>query len=307
MSLAAERIHTNDAELALLLQFRGPQARFAVREQCVDKHLVIPDLHGEHRVLERIIDSYANDPDLGFVFLGDILDRKSPAEDTERGVFKTLELIRELGSRAVVTLANHEWLFHASSSASDQDVRGELTQEWLGMSPGTGIEQNVLVSYGMDPSRRDDLTLNELRKRMARAGHLGILTSATPYFETESFIATHAGLMPTVSWEVQRQYLAEVAREMDEGLFYDRPPQWFSMKLATSTKPIHHTDKTIVSGHAHILDRKRQKHEERSLHGGKRIRLASSLNAPTRAPAYVWQDWDQEIIAIPHPDIPDES
>lgn len=86
---------------------------------------------------------------------------------------------------------------------------------------------------------------------------------------------------------------------MNEGLFYDRPPQWFSMKLATSTEPVYHTNKTVVSGHAHVLKGKHSTSSERSLHDGRRIRLASTLNAPTKAPAYVWQDWDGEIIEIP--------
>ncbi|OYX54095.1 hypothetical protein B7Y92_00295 [Candidatus Saccharibacteria bacterium 32-50-13] len=296
MSLALERIAPSHFEV---LPQRPQPKLHLVRDQYADRHVVVPDIHGEHEVLGEIVDRYYDDPDIGFVFLGDILDRKGVINDPEKGVFKTLDIIKNLGGRAVVTMANHEWLFHASSSANDPGFRESLTKEWLGNDSATAIERNVLVSYGMDPSRRDHTTAKELRRRMARAGHLAILASATPYFETDAFIATHAGVLPNVSWEVQRNYLNEVSKEMDEGLFYDRPPQWFSMKLATSTEPVYHTNKTVVSGHAHVLNGKRGTSSERSLHDGRRIRLASTLNAPTRAPVYIWQDWDGEIIEIP--------
>lgn len=131
-----------------------------------------------------------------------------------------------------------------------------------------------------------------------------ILASAIPYYETDSFIATHAGIKPTIPWEVQRHQLHGIAGDMSAGNFDNRPPQWFSMKLATSTQPIRHTDKTVISGHAHILRPKEKPSSsryssERSLHRGKRIRLASPINPPTKAPVHIWQDWDEEIIMFP--------
>lgn len=279
------------------------QTRFAVLAQNADRHVVVPDIHGEHKILEKVIDAYVDETDINFVFLGDVLDRKGIKNDSERGVYKSLELIKGLGNRAIMTMANHEWLFHASSYADDPVFQQALTNEWLGINQNHSIEQNVLTSYGLNPERRDQTTSKWLRRRMARAGHLGILTSATPYYETSSFIATHAGLMPGVSWELQKNYLTEVAREMDEGLYYDRPPQWFSMILATSTEPIVHTNKVVVSGHAHVLGQKSKRYPDQSKHrvlnDGKRVRLASTLNAPTNAPAFVWQDWNGVVMEVP--------
>lgn len=287
-----------------LPQLYRNQTHFQPRQQFADRHVVVPDLHGEYNVLERILDKYGEEPDINFAFLGDIIDRKGIQYDNDKGVFKTLELIKDLGNRAILTIANHEWYFMASSYADDPTLKQYFTKEWLGTSPKNSIEQNVLISYGMDPERRDSTTLEVLQRRMARAGHLGLIANASPYYETDSFIATHAGIMPGVPWEMQREYLTNVAEEMQEGLFYDRPPQWFSHKLASSTEEIHHTQKTVVSGHSHLLvgGRKRDASytSERSIHNGKRIRLASTLNAPTKAPAFVWQDWDQQIIGIPN-------
>lgn len=296
MSLAPEQI--TPSYLEVLPQVSRPKLHL-VREQYVDRHVVIPDIHGEHEVLEGIIDRYYDNTDIGFVFLGDVIDRKGVTDDPEKGVFKTLNIIKELGSRAVVTMANHEWYLHASANANDKALKKKVMKEWLGTSSKNAIEHNVLASYDMDASQRDNGAVQELQWRMARVGHLAVLASAVPYFETEKFIATHAGIVPDVEWEVQQNYLREVRNEMNDGLFYDRPPQWFSMKLATSTAPVQYTNKTVVSGHAHVINGKLGGSDERSLHDGKRIRLASTLNAPTRASAFVWQDWDEEIIEIP--------
>lgn len=273
---------------------------FKPRTQTADRHVVIPDIHGEHAVLQKIIDHYYEQSDVDFVFLGDLIDRKGVVDDPERGVYKTLDLVGKLGRRAVITMANHEWLFLGSSHALEPTQRREITREWLGATPESAIEKNVLLSYGLNPEQRDEYATMRLRSQMARAGHLGLLLGATPYYETTNFIATHAGILPDVDWAVQREYLETVGEEMDEGLYYDRPGQWFSMKLATSTAPISATDKIVVSGHAHVLGsatKRRPNHTpERVLHNGKRVRLASTLNAPSNAPAFVWQDWDQEIV-----------
>lgn len=304
MSIIIERTSDGIRNLEQQTQQPRPQSNYLPREQSADRHVVIPDIHGEHKVLQRIIDSYENEADIDFVFLGDILDRKGkPGGDPERGVFKSLDLIKELGNRAILTMANHEWFFHASSFADDPIFRQSVTKEWLGNHANSAMEQNVLSSYGLDPNIRTDTTSKQLRRRMVKAAHLGILTNASPFYETDSFIATHAGIMPGVPWDMQKNYLLEVAKEMDEGLFYDRPPQWFSMKLATSTEPITHTHKTVVSGHAHVLGQSSKRYPDQSkdrvLHNGKRIRLASTLNAPTNAAAYVWQDWDKRIVEVP--------
>lgn len=276
---------------------------FLVAEPITDRHVVVPDMHGEHRLLDRIINQYTDQSDVNFVLLGDIIDRKSVDNDPEKGVYKTLQIIKDLGQRAVVTMANHEWWLHASSRATDQTLRQQVLSGWLGTNPKNSIERNTLTAYNLDPTIRDEVAVDELTKRMARFGHLAILNSASPYYETDKFIAVHAGVLSGVPWEMQQGYLRSVASYMNDGQFHERPPQWFSMKLATDTSPVDATDKTVISGHAHILDdRRHNQSRERSLHDGRRIRLASQINAPAKSSAYVWQDWDGKVIEIAHPD-----
>ena len=302
-ALRIERGLIETPELELLPPPAKLRPRYLARPQYADRHVVIPDLHGEYKVLDKIVDEYWDEPDIDFVFLGDLLDRKGIKNDHEQGVFRTLDTVKELGNRAVVAIGNHEWMFLASTCASDPAQREVMNRNWLGTRTKEGCERNVLSSYNLDPEQRDHTTAKRLRRKMERIGHMAVLTSMVPYFETEDFIATHAGVALDESWEVQREYLDSVAEEMRHGDFHEKPEQWFSMKLATTTEPIRHTHKVVVSGHAHALvsNNKSCKNQslERVLHDGKRIRLASSLNPPVRAPAYIWQDWDGQVVEFP--------
>lgn len=256
--------------------------------------MVVPDLHGEHKVLERIVDKYIDREDVGFVFLGDVLDRKGIANDQEKGVFRTLDIIKNLGERAIVAIGNHEWYFLASIYNTQPDPKGIAIRKWIGIHDRDGVERNVVSSYGIDrEGKRMEDVLAELKRRMSKVGHLAILASTTPYYETDCFIATHAGIDPTIPWEAQREQLGETVTAMNDGMFQARPPQWFSFDLAKNTDEIFHTNKIILSGHDHDP-------VERSLHDGKRIRLASELNPPYADPAvHVWRDWDRKIDEIP--------
>lgn len=292
---------------------------FTPREQFSEKHVVIPDIHGEYKVAEKVIDHYYDDADVGFVFLGDLVDRKGIEVDHDRGVYKTLELVRRLGDRAVVTMAHHEWiLLNAMMNATDylQDYAG---QTWLGLASQHGYESNVLIAYGLDPAIRHACqTPKKLRKRLARAGHLEVLLNMVPYYETQTFIATHAGMQHRVSLEQQKQALEDLAKLMAIGVFFELPPQWSSHMLATDPSPVMSTDKAIISGHSHSLQttarRPRNRVSDRSLHGGQRIRLASTLNAPWSEPLHIYEDWTKTIVLFdqdnkgnPDEDSPDRA
>lgn len=279
--------------------------RFCTIPQRSDRHVVIPDLHGEHKVAHEIIDRYIDREDVSFVFLGDVVDRKGVQNDTEKGVYRTIECIKQLGDRAILTMANHEWTLLAALCAKESSQREMAQRILFGPDVIRQQEQNVLSAYDIETPFSPASKAQWLRTALQRFGHLAVLQSATPYYETTDFIAVHAGINPSTSWEAQREYLEDVAENMSDGLYYERPPQWFSMPLATSTQPIDTaTEKIVVSGHAHKLVPKNRRNahgkysEERSLHKGKRIRLASSLNRPGREPAYIWQDWDRRIVEI---------
>jgi len=280
---------------------KGGITVFEVQQQTQDKHVVIPDLHGEHHMSERVIDAYIDFPDVNFVFLGDVLDRRGITTDQEKGVFRTLEQIRLLGERAVMVLANHEWYPLAAMFSKEGAYKETAIETWLGLESRRSPEFNTLSSYDLD--KTDDNVTEQFKYALMKAGHLAVLTQAMPYLETDTFIAVHAGLDPHLDWDIQKDYLLDTARDMAHGVFYDNPEQWFSMDLAVDTRPILSTPKTVVSGHAHHLQNNLKDNRlsfktcrHRSLHGGKRIRLASQLNAPRTQPLYVWQDWDGEIV-----------
>ena len=277
--------------------------KYEIIPQRFDKHIVIPDLHGESKLLERIVDQYDNDS-IGFVFLGDVVDQKGNF-DTENNVFELMEIIKRLGDKAIVTMANHEFILMGALEARDPYVNYQYTEYWH------MIENNVARAYGL-PFTKTETTKEHLRYSMRRAGHLALLNSITMYYETDTFIATHAGVIPNVPWEEQKDELSEIAADLRIGNFPDyakdeiMPKQIFSLRNATTIAPITATNKIIVSGHAHFLpptskvyvEGMRAVRSERSLYGGQRIRLASQLNRPTNDDLFIWRDWDAKIEQI---------
>ncbi len=279
-----------------------PKTEFGVKEQTHDRHVVVPDLHGEIEIAETIVDTYIDESDICFVFLGDVLDRRVGYKDTELGVFRTVELIKNLGERAILTIANHEFTALGALYENNDDFRMERQKLWLGSSARSGYEYNTLISYGV--SDRNSKGIEDFKKVLEETEHDSVLKSATPYYETDEFIAKHAGVENEYPWEEQKAFLEATAWCMSDGDYLIEPLQWFSMDLATDSRPITVTDKVVVSGHAHVLREKgsaknrRNRSRHRSLHDGKRIRLASQLNANYSAPAYVWQDWDGKVSQI---------
>jgi hypothetical protein len=292
------------------------RSKFQVIEQAHDKHVVIPDIHGEYSMVQKAVDRYYDDPEIGFVFLGDIVDRKGKTKDREDGVFKSVEIIRKLGNRAILLMANHEYFMHAAMFEKNPKKAREFANFWLGLDGQPSYESNTASSYGI--TEPDYSSPSRFLDELKFAKHDRVLTSATPYFETETFIATHAGIEPDIPLDEQKDYLETIATKMARGNYrsmvnqqclpadIDKPPQWFSLELAVDATPIEVTDKVVVSGHAHffsptrLASRKRPLtfSPERSINDGKRVRLASQLYARKYEDMFVWQDWDQQIITI---------
>lgn len=279
---------------------------FGTIKQGFDKHVVIPDLHGEFALLSRVVEQYYDDESIGFVGLGDVIDRRGPNLDRENGVKRTIEIIRQLGDRAIMTLANHEWYLLGSVLCRDAVRRGAIEQSWIEKRSGgsSSVEQNTFSSYGL---RNNGIsTASDLWDEMDVHGHAGVLTQATPYYETDDFIAVHAGLEYGKPWEDQRVELEVAAALMSSGIFDATPAQWFDTTLAVDITDNTATKKTIVSGHAHYLDPSKKyktkkattTSDQRVLHNGRRVRLASKINSPVNAPLFIWQDWDGEVKKI---------
>ena len=273
--------------------------------QRFEKHIVIPDLHGESKLLEKVIDKYDNDS-IGFVFLGDVVDQKGYL-DSENNVSRLLDLMKELGNKAIMTMANHEFVLLGALFAKDPYVNHMYTSYWH------MIENNTVRAYGL-PFDKSESTKENLKGALRRAGHLAVLHAITMYYETDDFIATHAGVIPDVPWEIQKEELENLAQELSNDRFPDysqneaMPKQIFSLRNATAAKPVIATDKIVLSGHAHFLPPTSKEYSggmrvtksERSLNGGKRIRLASQLNRTSNDDLFIWHDWDQKIEKIPN-------
>lgn len=270
---------------------------FGLIEQKFDRHVIIPDLHGEYELAFKAVEKYINEEDICFVFLGDLIDKRIHKKG-DKGIKKTLELLKNLGNRAVLTIANHEW--SALGALYDVSPIRREAHEWGDRNfYGTG---STLESYGVDIEAKD--AFKDFKKIFEELGHNALLLSATPYFETEKFIAIHAGVIQNWCWEEQKAYMEMVAREMASGIYELQPTNWFSTELACDTKPVTCTDKIVVSGHAHYLTSSLKDYsypiivcEDRVVNNGKRVRLASQLNG-TSQPLFVLQDWDESIVEV---------
>jgi hypothetical protein len=277
-------------------------------EQKHEKHIVIPDLHGESQLLEQVIDKY-HDDETGFVFLGDVIDQKGVA-DKHNNSNLTISHIRDLGEIAIMTMANHEFVMQGSFFAKDQEIQDQYTEYW------SMISENSFEAYDLHPEiRNDHEAMGILKLTMEELGHLAVLRSTTMYYETDLFIATHAGLDPKAPWELQRESLDILAAELREDSFpyyggdKPLPSQIFSIHNAMGTEKVEGTDKITLSGHAHYLTPSSKRFvrldtptsPERILHDGKRVRLASHVNHPASHDLHIWKDWDQEIDIIPNP------
>lgn len=281
---------------------------YAKQEQQHDKHIVIPDLHGESKLLDQVIDKY-HDDQTRFVFLGDIIDQKGFADD-DNNTKNIFESIKELGNLAVMTMANHEFVMQGGLFAKNQQIKEHYSTYW------NMISQNTFEAYDLKPAIRDDHeAMGLLKLAMAELGHTAVLRSTVMYYETNKFIATHAGLEPKTDWLEQRDQLDKLAGELrvdnfpDYGGARDLPTQIFGIENAMGAEKIEGTNKISLSGHAHYLapDSKRFQSlnipisPERILHNGTKIRLASQVNYPSRQDLYIWKDWDEKIDVIPNP------
>lgn len=270
---------------------------FSVATQQFDRHVVIPDIHGEDEILQKVIDIYFDAEDICFVFLGDLIDKRNSKKE-DKSIFKTLEIVKNLGRRALVTIANHEW--SALGALYDNDPIRRDAHEWGDISfYGTST---TLSSYGVDPESPGAFV--DFKKIFEYYGHDLLLKSTTPYYETDKFIATHAGVVNNWDWQEQKNYLEMVASEMSNGIYELQPANWFSTELACDTRQINSTEKIVVSGHAHYLTSNLRNYKQRIkttadrvVNDGKRVRLASQLGSG-KDPLYIWQDWDEQVIEI---------
>ncbi|MDB5184989.1 MAG: serine/threonine protein phosphatase [Candidatus Saccharibacteria bacterium] len=236
-------------------------------------YAVVPDTHGEYEHVARMLEVVEPVVDK-IVFLGDVVDGREPR--------KLIDLIRELGDKAVTILGNHEWVLRNAL----HDSTGPLTTAWRDHVWLPGYESGMFRAYGVERQGSSHEDASRLRERLAELGHFNWLQSLPPYYETPKFVALHAGPLMTRAWSKQAMQLryesAPAVRVKKE------PLQLFS-RSAGLTKGVPNAvdERMFITGHAHVGMAARRRAQNR-------VCLATHITEG--APLLVWHS-AQDMIA----------
>jgi len=166
----------------------------------------IGDIHGCSLALKAILDAIAPEPEDTLIPLGDFVDRGIDS----KGV---LDLLIQLEDRCnlIPILGNHDqMMLHARDGRSD-------FQFWLNCGGDSALD-----SYGS--SRKLDLI---------PSSHFRFLEKCRSYYESESYIFTHANYKPQLPIEKQD----------------DHTLRWLSLRISGPPKR-HCSGKTFFVGHS---------------------------------------------------------
>lgn len=241
--------------------------------QETQRYLVIPDLHGEIELGKRAVD-LANTLDAEAVFLGDLIGRGGPA------VKETVELARAEGT---AVLGNHELLFLNALEA---------------MKAGTEINpkamksiREMLANYGADQASELEGTAENLKQAMDEEGHLAWMRELEPFFETDGFIALHAGPRLDKPWRKQRKDIRKRSQPSTDVSAGPIQITDAGHELSGAIDVPQTVDERIfVTGHWHKGDPASERTAER------RVYLTSRLG---KDPLFVWDSEKGEIHEIP--------
>lgn len=236
---------------------------------------VVPDTHGQYEKVGRMLDIL--DPLVNkILFLGDVIDGPD-----SKGLVR---LIRSLGDKAITIVGNHEWV--CRNAIADYD--DENTQIWRGhMWPL--YEDRLLDSYGINKTGDWNYNAQALREFMQENGDYEWINNLPPYYETDEFVALHAGPKPNILWTDQKSFLNIVSSS--EMRHSAEPEQIFNGEIANmQIAPNDSANRVFISGHAHssapISLRVRNN----------RICLASNIS--NGDPLYVWLGSQNKIITL---------
>ena len=121
-------------------------------------YVVIPDLHGEYRVLEEYVNRYKDDDNVKFISLGDIVDRGESS-------YKTFNLVFELIADGKMdnVISNHDNKLYRYFKKWLNDPRDNFLKyhamdgyEKYGMSIAHGLEITLDEFYELAPLLMDD-------------------------------------------------------------------------------------------------------------------------------------------------------
>lgn len=197
--------------------------------------IAIPDLHGQLKHAEALYSfirkqGLLNDHRL--VFLGDYLDRGPQSKEL-------IDFCIQLQSEGHIFLAgNHEYVLNKVLNSPPQTCLYWLSR-WL-----RNYECQMLEGYGLDyrdlvDQKTPEAAISLLDKAIP-ASHSDFLFQLPLFYEDPKHIFVHAGILPNVPWENQRDQFSDV------------PPQLFSRSLAFSVNMF--TNKRVVSGHTLLVN-----------------------------------------------------
>jgi serine/threonine protein phosphatase 1 len=168
--------------------------------------IALGDIHGCSLALKAIVDEIAPKPDDMIILLGDYVDRGIDS----RGV---LDYLIKLQDRChlIPILGNHDQMMLEA-----QKGRSEF-QFWL-INGGS----SALDSYG-----------SSKKIELIPPSHFEFLQSCRSYYESESYIFTHANYKPELPMEKQT----------------DRTLRWLSLRVSGPPKK-HCSGKTVFVGHS---------------------------------------------------------
>lgn len=179
--------------------FRSPAlAAPPARVPAGQRWYVIGDIHGRRDLFEELTraidadDAAAAAAETTVVLLGDLVDRGPDSA----GVI-ALARAWQSERRVRVLAGNHEEMFLESFTDT------EMLRHFL----RHGGRETVL-SYGIERSRYDALSLEELQEEMARivpAADRAFLAAAEEWIEAGDYLLVHAGINPQLPLEEQRR------------------------------------------------------------------------------------------------------
>lgn len=133
-----------------------------------DSYVVIPDLHGEYRVVEKALKAY---PESKFIFLGDIVDRGESSYKTFRLVSSLIDTGKAFGVRS-----NHD------------NKLARYFQKWLSDSSSDKFsarpEGSDLPTYGLKVAWGLQRTLREFYNDLSEEEMLDYAESFVKYYES---------------------------------------------------------------------------------------------------------------------------
>ena len=244
-------------------------------------------MHGQTGLLDAVVDRYGSS-DVNLVSNGDLIG----GPDT----FGSIQTVLDVGITAVY--GNHEWALDSALQTEDPEILEELAV--VGHSR---YFRTIYPSYGINGIREQNPSntmaleaLQSLKLAIKEAGHEEYFEHLRLYFQTGSFLAIHAGVLPNKPWFGNNPQMSQKA-ELDkmEAEIHTREFDWTAgppiqitdncvYSLSSSIeRPAQLRDLILITGHNH----KQQDETMRITGRGKRASLGDGKNL--KGPLYVWE------------------